>query len=292
MLTRSSERTNCRPYCSRGRDSSFFFALFQSAQANSRTAESVTSSLITILYEEPHFLLVNKPAGLLTQAVPGIESLETRLVQQIKDRDSHSGKPFVGLPHRLDRGTSGIVLIARNQRALSRFGDQFHHRLVQKFYLAWVEGELPQEQEQRWSDYIRKITDQPKAEIVTQEAEGAKLAEMCVTRLAVAEGQSLALVKLLTGRMHQIRLQFSGRGFAVVGDEMYGSSLLLSDDPDPRQRPHGLHALRLEFRHPQTAIPLAATASLPEYWQRNAHLYEAAQTLAARSQTELRTAWR
>ncbi len=269
----------------------FFLLLSRSAQAIFRTVESVNLSLIPILYEEPHFLLVNKPAGLLTQAVPGIESLETRLVQQIKDRDSHSGTPFVGLPHRLDRGTSGVVLIARNQRALSRFGDQFHHRLVQKYYLAWVEGELPLEQEQRWSDYIRKITDQPQAEIVTEEAENAKLAEMYVTSLAVAEGQSLALVKLLTGRMHQIRLQFSSRGFAVVGDEMYGSSQTLSDDPDPRQRPHGLHALRLEFRHPQSAIPMAATASLPEYWQRNAQLFEAAEKVVVRSQAETRTAW-
>lgn len=278
-------RANCRPYCSRGRDSSFFFAL---TAPRCSTPISV-SSLIPILYEEPHFLLVNKPAGLLTQAVAGIDSLQTLLTEQIKVRDSHAGTPFVGLPHRLDRGTSGVVLIARNQRALGRFGDQFHHRLVQKFYLAWVEGELSTAD--KWSDWIRKVPDQPRAEIVEQTETDAKLAEMLVQPLAQSLGQTLVLVKLLTGRMHQIRLQFASRGMSVVGDSLYGASTLLSNDHDERLRPHGLHALRLEFRHPQTAVPIAITAPVPDYWKQNPAIYASCESLVGTSQQQRRDIW-
>lgn len=246
-------------------------------------------SLIPIIYEEPHFLLVNKPAGLLTQAVAGIDSLQTLLTQQIKQRDSHSGTPFIGLPHRLDRGTSGVILIARNQRALGRFGDQFHHRLVQKFYLAWIEGELPTVD--KWSDWIRKVPDQPRAEIVTESDSEAKLAEMLVQPICQSEGQGLVLVKLLTGRMHQIRLQFASRGMPVVGDSLYGAETLLSEDADERLRPHGLHSLRLEFRHPQSALQLSATAPVPEYWKVNGTLFDAVERLTEMSQQQHRNVW-
>jgi 23S rRNA-/tRNA-specific pseudouridylate synthase len=236
-------------------------------------------------------MLVNKPAGLLTQAVEGIDSLQTLLAEQIKARDQHPGQPFIGLPHRLDRGTSGIVLIARNQRALRRFGDQFHHRVVQKFYLAWVAGEI-ESVDTLWSDYVRKVDDQPLVEIVSAETSGAKLAEMQVQKIASHEGQSLALIRLLTGRMHQIRIQFASRGMPVVGDEQYGSSIRLSDDEDVRLRPQGLHALRLEFRHPQTAVSTSATAPIPEYWQKNSGIFTACQKLANQSVQQQSQAWK
>lgn len=265
-----------------------FFELFLASHLR-RCVEEAEARLIPILYEEPHFLLVNKPAGLLTQAVESIESLETRLIEQIRIRDSHSGTPFVGLPHRLDRGTSGVVLIARNQRALGRLGDQFHHRLVQKFYLAWVEGSLSSSE--KWSDWIRKIPDQPMAEVVAEGAEGAKLAEMLVQPVCNSEGQALVLVKLLTGRMHQIRLQFASRCMPVIGDTQYGSSVLLSEDPDVRMRPLGLHALRLEFRHPQTAVPMSATAPLPIYWSSNQEIANVANELTSASRSQSRVGW-
>lgn len=235
-------------------------------------------------------MLVNKPAGLLTQAVDGIDSLQTLLAAQLKIRDQHPGQPFIGLPHRLDRATSGVVLIAKNQRSLGRFGDQFHHRLVQKFYLAWVEGELD-DAECQWSDYVRKVDDQPLAEIVSAETPGGKLAEMQVQRIASHAGQSLALVKLLTGRMHQIRIQFASRGLPVVGDEQYGSTIRLSDAEDIRRRPQGLHALRLEFRHPQTAVATSATAPIPEYWQKNLGIFAACEKLASQSAQQKSQAW-
>lgn len=207
---------------------------------------------IPIVYEEPHFLLVNKPAALFSQAAVGIDSLQARLIAQLKTRDQHPGEPFVGLPHRLDRGTSGIMLIARNQRALKRFGQQFQSRKVIKRYLAVVEGALANagaasdmgldvassldrrrsvepQREQRWEDYLRKMPGLPQAEIVTADAEGGKLAVARVESLHSVSGQSLLRIQLETGRMHQIRIQAASRGLPVVGDASYGAKLPWSD---------------------------------------------------------------
>lgn len=237
--------------------------------------------MIPVIYEERHFLLVNKPAGLLTQAVPGVDSLQTRLVEQLRVRDQHSGNPFVGIPHRLDRATSGVVLIARNQRALSRFGAQFQNRIVQKFYIAWVEG--------AWEgkaavcrDFLRKVDDQPRVEVVPEGTEGGRLAEMEVKSILSGSNQSLLVVQLMTGRMHQIRVQLASRGLPIVGDIQYGSGyrfapadspegfqLIASNQtqPVPRESPLGLHALRLEFRHPKSVVLMGGSAPPPRYWQ-------------------------
>ncbi|MEZ6138373.1 MAG: RluA family pseudouridine synthase [Pirellulaceae bacterium] len=222
---------------------------------------------IPILYEEAHFMLVNKPAGLFAQAAPGVPSLEGQLAEQIKRRDQHLGTPFVGLPHRLDRATSGIMLIARNQRALAKFGQQFQSRKVRKFYVALVEGELPPG-DHLWEDSIRKVTDEPRAEIVSFETPGAKVAQMRIRSLWNGQGRSVVLVELLTGRMHQIRLQAAARGFPVVDDLLYGNSDLCPEQRlASREAPHALHAYSLEFHHPQSAKIISGQAPLPDHWQ-------------------------
>lgn len=228
---------------------------------------------LEILYEEPHFLLVNKPSGLFSQSPPGIPNLQDALCEQLADRqrqsnsDSQLGKPFVGLPHRLDRGTSGIMLIARNQRALKRFGGQFQSRKVSKFYLAVVQGELPAGP-MYFEDWIRKIPDKPLSEITSEGMPDSRLASMSCARIALADGWSLALIELHTGRMHQIRIQFSSRGFPVLGDWSYGSQLTFGPlDPEGFRQCLALHALRMEFRHPQTAKLITGTAAVPVLWQ-------------------------
>ncbi len=241
---------------------------------------------ISILYEEPHFLVVNKPAALLSQASDGIDSLQSRLSTQLKQRDHHPGEPFVGLPHRLDRGTSGVMLIARNQRALKRFGAQFQSRKVVKHYLAVVEvsrdrcstlgapsSECSLASEQRWEDYVRKIPNQPRAEVVTGDTPGAKLAIASVQALRNASGRCLLRIKLETGRMHQIRIQAAARGLPIVGDASYGASIpwTTADEVDragPNAHPPiALHAWSLEFRHPQTAKTLRFEAPVPPSWR-------------------------
>ena len=217
-------------------------------------------------------MLVAKPAGLFTQAAPGVPSLEEQLVEQLRARDQHPGRPFVGLPHRLDRATSGVLLIARNQRALARFGQQFQSRKVIKYYVAIVEGTLAPGVHV-WDDYLRKVADQPRAEVVAAETVGAKLAQLRIEALASDEERTLALIQLLTGRMHQIRLQAAHRGHPIVGDRLYGStniitnqSTALSDVTERREEPHALHAFRLGFHHPQTAVAMSVEAPLPQFW--------------------------
>lgn len=252
--------------------------------------------MIEILEEESHFLAVNKPAGLLTQAAEGIASLQSRLTHQLRDRDNHPGTPFIGLPHRLDRGTSGVVLVARNQRALKRFGQQFQSRKIGKFYLAVVEGMLANssapsatgnntnhntdasliasplnwEDSVDWSDYVRKIVDQPQGVIADKDSGGARLAELSMIPLVCCEGVSLCAVRLITGRMHQIRIQFASRGHPVCGDSLYGAR----QDPSCDKTASGsesrlaglpLHALRLEFHHPQNGKRRCITAPLPKF---------------------------
>jgi len=219
--------------------------------------------------EESHFLVVNKPAGLLTQASPGVPSLQTELTAQIKERDAHIGTPFVGLPHRLDRVTSGAMLIARNQRALKRFGLQFQSRKIEKSYLAVVEGCLP-EGELFWEDFVRKVPGEPVAEVVSADVEGARLAQLNARQIATDGTTSLVEVRLLTGRMHQIRVQAAARGHPIVGDTVYRGEIpfFSGDTPktDPRLQFIALHAVRLGFRHPQSGLALHATAPLPDSW--------------------------
>ncbi len=222
--------------------------------------------ILSILLEEPHFIVINKPSGLFSQSAPGIANVQVALIEQLAVRDQHSGRPFIELPHRLDRGTSGVMLLARNQRALKRFGEQFHSRKVAKFYMAVIDGEMASGC-QLMSDYLRKIPEKPLAEITSPDAPDAKLAEMLVLPIACSQGQSLVAVQLLTGRMHQIRLQLASRGFPVVGDWSYGSTRTFGPlDTEGWRQCLALHCWRLEFRHPQTAKPICVTAPLSDLW--------------------------
>lgn len=223
--------------------------------------------MLEILLEEAHFLAINKPSGLFSQSAPGIDNVQELLIAQLAERDKHTGRPFIGLPHRLDRGTSGVMLLARNQRALKRFGEQFHSRKVAKFYMGVVEGQMPPGRV-TMSDHLRKIPDKPLAEIVTSDTEGAKLAQLNALPIVSHAGLTLVRIELLTGRMHQIRLQLASRGLPIVGDWSYGNSQTFGPlDPEGWRQCLALHSLRLEFRHPQTAKFCAATAPLSEHWQ-------------------------
>ncbi len=221
----------------------------------------------TILFEHPHFLLVDKPAGLFSQAAIGIDNLEHSLIELLTKRDAHPGTPFVGLPHRLDRGTSGVMLIARNARALKRFGEQFQSRKISKYYMAVLEGQMS-EPTSRWEDYVRKIPDRPIAEICASDVPDAKLATLDAHRIVTDGDRTLVLLQLYTGRMHQIRIQAAQRGLPVLGDWTYRGSGHFGplDDQDQRQC-MALHSLRIEFRHPQTGKLTTGTADIPPTWE-------------------------
>lgn len=230
-----------------------------------------------IVFEHPWFLVVNKPTDLLTQAVEGIPSVQTTLVSQLISNQPTGPTPFIGIPHRLDRVTTGVMVVARNQRALRRLSEQFAARRVRKKYHAIVEttDEIRTlecgERQLRWVDYLRKIPDESRGEICDSSVDGAREAVLSFRRLGNqhlcnrTEGFSLVEIELETGRMHQIRLQFASRGAPVVGDSLYGSHVHWIEG-EFRQPPIALHARSLEFFHPQTAEKLFFEADYPEFW--------------------------
>lgn len=227
--------------------------------------DSHSSSHIPILLEDPWFLVVNKPVHLLTQAPEGIPNLQSTLVAQLQQPNAPT--PFIGIPHRLDRMTSGAVVVARNQRALRRLCDQFAARNVEKIYLAWIQGE-PKSSD-TLVDSLRKVPDEPRAEIVAENVEGARVASLSYDSLLNRTGENgnvitLVQIRLGTGRMHQIRLQFGHRGHPILGDTLYGSQSSWGNRPDHfREPPMALHAWRIEFHHPKTAERISVTAPVP-----------------------------
>jgi len=220
-----------------------------------------------LLYEQGPCLVVVKPGGLLTQAPPGIDSLETRIKEFIKRRDRKPGKVYLGIAHRLDRPVSGVMVFTKHVRAARRIAEQFEGRTVEKHYLAAVEGHVTPDRG-TWTDYIRKIPGRAESEIVEREHAEGRIAVLHYRVLARAEHQSFLDIQLETGRTHQIRLQAASRSHPVLGDEQYGSTTAFGPQTeDPRARWIALHAHRLRFRHPMTREIVLQSAPLPDAWR-------------------------
>src|SRR5437764_9988401 len=121
--------------------------------------------MLAILYEDYHLLAVNKPAGLLTQAPPGVPSLEALAKAYIKEKYAKPAGVYLGVPHRLDRPVSGVLLFARNTKAAQKLAQQFQNHTVEKVYWAAVQGEVtPAEGE--WEDWLRKLPAEARSERV------------------------------------------------------------------------------------------------------------------------------
>lgn len=222
--------------------------------------------LMQILFEDHHLIAVNKPAPLMTQAPTGVPSLEGMVKAYIKEKYCKPSGVYLGIPHRLDRPVSGVVLFCRNTKASQRVAEQFQKHTVVKVYWALVEGVIEVEHGE-WHNHVRKVTDQARAEIVSADAEGAREA---ITRFRVLKRHTDATLLELTprtGRMHQLRIQAATRGHPVLGDALYGSSREFGPSAEqPRDRVIALHARRLEFEHPFRKTRIELEATLPEYW--------------------------
>jgi 23S rRNA pseudouridine1911/1915/1917 synthase len=236
------------------------------------TVEHLVSDPLTILYEDNHCLVVAKPAPLLTQGVPpGIPTLESAAKAYLKERYQKKGNVYLGIPHRLDRPVSGVVIFARNTKAARRLAEQFQTRQVRKLYWAVVErsetGTIP-DAEGVWEDWLLKIQEESRTERVAADVPGARHAELAYRRLREMPDGALLEVEPRTGRMHQIRVQTAVRGWPVRGDVQYGSRLPFGPPAQiPRERVIALHARSLTFLHPIRYEPLTATAPLPPAWR-------------------------
>src|SRR5439155_16595826 len=191
----------------------------------------------TILFEDNHCIAVAKPAGLLTQGVPpGIPTLEAQVKAYLKERYHKPGNVYLGIPHRLDRPVSGVLVFARNTKAAQRLADQFRQRQVTKVYWAAVEGDV-QPEASIWEDWLLKRQEEARSERVEPGTAGAKQAMLRYRRLQSCAGGTLLEIQPETGRMHQIRVQAAVRGWPVRGDVLYGSQLSFGPPVElPRDR--------------------------------------------------------
>ena len=216
-----------------------------------------------ILFEDNHLLVINKKPGELSQGdetgdVPLIDSLK----EFIKIRDQKPGNVYLGLIHRLDRPTSGILVFAKTGKALTRMNDLFKTREVQKTYWAIVEGK-PEKQFERLEHYLKKNPKNNKVTVFTKPAQDAKIAILEYKVLGNLDNYSLLEVDLFTGRSHQIRSQLSFISHPIKGDLKYGAK---------RSNPDGsisLHARRISFKHPVKKDELTILAPPPhdKIWQ-------------------------
>lgn len=211
-----------------------------------------------ILYEDNHLLIINKRAGQLVQGdKTGDESLLETLKHFIKERDHKPGNVFLGLVHRIDRPTSGLVIYAKTSKALSRLTQMIKNREIKKTYWAIVPKEIVPKS-QRLVHYLKKNEKNNKAIVFTKPTDGAKEAILTYTIIKVLDNYQLLEVDLETGRHHQIRAQLSKIGLPIKGDLKYGA---LRSNQDGGI---SLHARKLEFIHPVTRERIEITAPVPQ----------------------------
>ena len=177
---------------------------------------------LIVLYEDNHVIVVLKP-----QNVPSCEDetkdkdLLTVIKEHIKERENKQGNVYVGLVHRLDRPTGGVMVYAKSSKAAARLSEQMKTGDFEKKYAAVLTG-TPREKDATLTNYLKKNPINNMVYVCPQGTEGAKFAELEYNILEEKNGLSLALVKLHTGRSHQIRVQMANIGTPVYGDMRYG----------------------------------------------------------------------
>jgi 23S rRNA pseudouridine1911/1915/1917 synthase len=231
----------------------------------------MTPATLDILYEDNHLLALNKPAGLPTMGVtPQVPSLVRLAKQYLKQKYKKPGNVYLGVVSRLDAVASGVVLFARTSKAAARLTEQFRSRQVEKIYWAIVSGRI-EPPAGEWTDWIVKDDARKRMIIARPNTPGAKQAQLSYRRLDMIGGDSLVEIGLETGRKHQIRLQLSVRGFAILGDRKYGSRVSFASDRRRAARDVAdaiaLQARRLTIVHPVRGEELEFTARLPKTWQ-------------------------
>jgi 23S rRNA pseudouridine1911/1915/1917 synthase len=219
---------------------------------------------LEVLFEDNHCLAVNKPAGLLSQGdATGDPSLVDMATLYLKTRYKKPGNVYVGLLHRLDRPTSGVVVLAKTSKAAGRLSTQFRNGTVSKLYWAIVEGECP-EDEGEWVDLLVKDSRHNRSDVVWEHGSSSKEARGAFHVLERWGRFTKLELRPETGRSHQLRVQLARRGLPIVGDRKYGATApLRALDGHFRI---ALHARQLTFMHPTRREAISVDAPVPADW--------------------------
>ncbi len=217
-----------------------------------------TKENLNILYEDNHIIVVNKRVGDIVQGdKTGDKPLGDVVKEYIKDKYNKPGEVFLGVVHRLDRPTTGIVLFARTSKALTRLNELFRNRETQKTYWAVVKNPPPHESG-TLVHYLTRNEKTNTSRAHTKEVPGNKKASLDYKIIKRLQNYIALEIDLHTGRHHQIRAQLAAIGCPIKGDLKYGAG---------RSNPDGgihLHARRLQLIHPVSKEIMVITAPVPD----------------------------
>ena len=201
---------------------------------------------LNVLYEDNHIIVVVKPNNIPSQGdKTGDEDMLTIIKKYIKQKYNKPGDVYLGLVHRLDRPTGGVMVFARTSKAAGRLSEQIRNKEIQKKYIATCDGKFEKEKD-TWKDFLLKNERNNMSKVVPEGTKNAKEAILDYEVMKYNEKTDLSVVKvnLYTGRHHQIRVQFASRGHSLFGDQKYGTR--------GRGKQLRLWAYYLSFTHPVT----------------------------------------
>ncbi len=216
-----------------------------------------------ILFEDNHLMIINKRSGQLAQGDKSGDLPVGDLAKAfIKERDHKPGNVYLGVPHRLDRPVTGVLVLAKTSKAMTRLSEMFREKRLDKTYFAIVDN-APPKPSGKLIGYMQKNERMNKSFVVDHEKAGHKRAELDYRLLSSSDRYHLLEVKLHTGRHHQIRAQLANMGCRIKGDLKYGF---------PRSNTNGsidLHARQITFIHPVKKNEETIVAPLPQekLWQ-------------------------
>ena len=211
-----------------------------------------------ILFEDNHLIIINKKPGELTQGdKTNDKTLGDKVKDYIKKKYNKPANVYLGITHRLDRPTSGIIIFTKTSKSLTRLNKMFKENNIKKTYWAVV-NKINEPKEIKLEDFLLKNNKQNKSYVKDEKTKNAKKSVLYYKQIYTLNNYSLLQIKLETGRHHQIRTQLSNKGMAIKGDLKYGF---------PRSNKDGsihLHSRKIEFQHPVSKKIIEITANPPK----------------------------
>ena len=216
-----------------------------------------TKDNLEVLFEDNHLLIVNKKSGDIVQGdKTGDKPLSDVVKEYIKEKYNKPGEVFLGVVHRLDRPTSGVIIFARTSKALERLNKMLRERTISKTYWAVVKN-TPLKEKDSLIHFLKKNPKNNKSTVFTKETDASKKAILHYSVIKKLDNYSLLEIDLETGRHHQIRAQLAYIGSPIKGDLKYGASRSNKDGSIH------LHARKISFTHPVSKENILFLAPIP-----------------------------